>query len=352
MLCEYSTLANVPRLLAETLRDDYATDPAPLLAKVGIDAATFLRPGARVPYRKMCELWALAVDTTQDPLFGFRVGERSRPTDFYVLGHSWMASATLSDAFERLCRFVAVLSTEETEITLQRDEDAVVIVESFPNAALVPHKAASDAGYVALIRLCEAIARRPVHPVGVELVVAEDESRIEYDRLFRCPIVYEAEVEKLYFALADAEQPLPGSVPEILDASDQIADRYLETLDMSTVSADVRKQIIQLLPSGRADQSTVADKLYRSRATLQRQLHAEGTNYRQILDSTRRGLAERYLRAGELTQAEISFLMGFADQSNFAKAFKRWVGVTPGEYQKISETGQREQADGQTIASD
>ena len=70
MLCEHSTLANVPRLLADTLRSDYGMDPAPLLARVGIDSAAFLRPGARVPYRKMFDLWDAAVDETSDPLFG------------------------------------------------------------------------------------------------------------------------------------------------------------------------------------------------------------------------------------------------------------------------------------------
>ena len=335
MLCEHSTLANVPRLLAETLESDYDLDPRPLLTRVGIDASAFLRPGARVPYRKMQMLWNAAVEATSDPLFGFRVGERSTAGDFYVLGHSWMASATLYDALERLCRYIGVVSTAATQVSLEIDEDAVALVEAFPDKSLLPHKAASDAGYVAFINLCQAISRRPVHPISVELPVDEDASSVEYDKLFRCPVLYGTPSEKIFFARADTEQPLPGSVPEVLDATDEIADRYLETLDSSTVSAEVRKQIIQLLPSGHADQSAVAERLYRSRATLQRQLHAEGSTYREILDSTRRGLAERYLREGKLSQAEIAFLTGFADQSNFSKAFKRWVGKTPGEYQKM-----------------
>lgn len=334
MLCEHSTLANVPRLLAETLEIDYGIDPAPLLAKVGIDESAFFRPGARVPYRKMLSLWQLAVDATADPLFGFRVGERSRPGDFYVLGYSWMASATLFDALERLCRYIGVLSTAATNISLQQDEETVALVESFPIPELIPHKAAGDASQVAFVKLCQAITSSDVHPISVEMIVAEDDKRVEYEKLFRCPILYGTESEKLYFARADVEKPLTGSVPEILDVSDEIAERYLETLDRGTVSAEVRKEIMQLLPSGHADQSTVAEKLYRSRSTLQRQLQAEGTSFRTIHDSTRRNLAERYLRDGKLGQAEIAFLTGFADQSNFSRAFKRWVGVTPGEYQK------------------
>jgi AraC-like DNA-binding protein len=102
------------------------------------------------------------------------------------------------------------------------------------------------------------------------------------------------------------------------------------------VAQEVRESLIQLLPSGHIDQETVAQKLYRSRSTLQRQLGAEGTTYREILESTRQALAEKYLHASEYTQAEIAFMVGFSDQSNFARAFKRWTGMSPGEYQKAA----------------
>jgi AraC-like DNA-binding protein len=338
MLCEHSTLAAVPRLLAETLEADYGIDPSPLLARAGVDAATFLRPGARVPYPKILRLWGLAVDATADPLFGFRVGERSAPRDFYVLGYSWMASATFYDALERFCRYVGVVSTAATGISLQQYGETVALIETFPDRSLIPHKAANDAGHVAFAKLCQTVTRRDVHPVSVELMIEKDDSSGEYEKLFRCPIIYGAESEKLYFARADVEEPLPGSVPEILDVSDDTAERYLATLDRASVSAAVRKQILQLLPSGHADQSTVAEKLYRSRSTLQRELRAEGTSFRAIQDSTKRNLAERYLRDRKLSQAEIAFLTGFGDQSNFSRAFKRWVGVTPGDYRKQAET--------------
>ena len=99
---------------------------------------------------------------------------------------------------------------------------------------------------------------------------------------------------------------------------------------------EVREMPIQMMPSGRSDQETVARRLYRSRSTLQRQLGAEGTNYRQILESTRRSLAEQYLRSKHYSQAEVAFMLGFTDQSNLARAFRRWTGMTPGEFRKAA----------------
>jgi AraC-like DNA-binding protein len=122
----------------------------------------------------------------------------------------------------------------------------------------------------------------------------------------------------------------------VLDSTSRIADRYLESLEQGKVATEVRKLLIQMLPSGKADQDSIANRLYRSTSTLQRQLTAEGTNYRDILESTRRSLAEHYLREGGYTQAEIAFMIGFSDQSNFARAFKRWTGMSPGQYQKAA----------------
>ena len=41
-----------------------------------------------------------------------------------------------------------------------------------------------------------------------------------------------------------------------------------------------------------------------------------------------------YLQSNDYTQAEIAFMLGFTDQSNFARAFKRWTGQTPSDYRK------------------
>ena len=42
--------------------------------------------------------------------------------------------------------------------------------------------------------------------------------------------------------------------------------------------------------------------------------------------------AKQLLRASDCTLAEVAFLTGFADQSSFGRAFKRWSGQTPRSY--------------------
>ena len=49
-----------------------------------------------------------------------------------------------------------------------------------------------------------------------------------------------------------------------------------------------------------------------------------------------RNTIKKYLREGGHTQAEIAYMVGFSDQSNFARAFKRWTGMSPGQFQKTA----------------
>ena len=59
----------------------------------------------------MVKLWSLAVDRTDDPCFGLTVGKQWHPTSWHALGYAWFASATLEEAFKRLARCSAMITT-------------------------------------------------------------------------------------------------------------------------------------------------------------------------------------------------------------------------------------------------
>lgn len=336
MLYEPTTLVSVARVIGETLERDFGIDPGPIFAAVEIDSEKFTRPGARTPFTKMVRLWQKAVAVTGDPWFGFAAGKRAQPSDFFVLGHAWLASATLGGALGRLCRYGDVITTHNGNLTLEKEGDSYALIETHDENAERPEKAALDAGAVALFGLIDAVTQDIVRPVRVLLNIAPEDESPHYDELFQCPITYGCEREVWYFDAVDIERPLPGSIPEVTEATDRISQSYIQSLDSSAVATAVSRMLVQTLPSGRSDQETIASRLHRSRSTLQRQLSSEGTSYRDILETTRQALASRYLKEGDYSQAQIAFMIGFADQSNFARAFKRWTGVSPGEFQKAA----------------
>jgi AraC-like DNA-binding protein len=320
-------------LLVASLREEYFMDPAPVFAKVGLKIDQVLSPQCRYPLKQMAELWAEAREATGDPLIGLKTGWYARPADFYAFGYSWLASASLLDGMQRLCRYYQLLSTAAVEIELRDTGDTYGLSAAFPDESRCPPKEGIDAGMTALLKLCKVVAEKEVYPVRIELTCDANVHPQDYREQLGAPISFGHEVGAFYFDKELLEERLYGDTPDVARATDKIAEHYLETLDPHQTASQVRRLLIALLPSGEADQDKVASELYRSTSTLQRQLHAEGLSYRQVLDDTRQDLAKEYLEQAKLSHAQIAYLLGFSDQSNFSRAFKRWTSESPREYQ-------------------
>jgi len=89
---------------------------------------------------------------------------------------------------------------------------------------------------------------------------------------------------------------------------------------------------LQQLTSGEPSEHDLASALGMSRRTLQRRLGDLGQTYKGVVDGTRYELALRYLDDPERSVTDITFLLGFSEQSAFTRAFKRWSGKAPTAY--------------------
>ena len=69
-----------------------------------------------------------------------------------------------------------------------------------------------------------------------------------------------------------------------------------------------------------------------SQRTLQHKLGELGLTYQSLCDETRHELARRYLDDPGKSVTEVTFLLGFSEQSAFTRAFRRWSGMSPTTY--------------------
>jgi AraC-like DNA-binding protein len=69
--------------------------------------------------------------------------------------------------------------------------------------------------------------------------------------------------------------------------------------------------------------------------TLQRRLKALGTSFNEVLGEIRFKIAKTNLKSKTWSIQEISAGLGYSDDAHFVRAFKRWSGMTPGEFRKI-----------------
>jgi len=65
---------------------------------------------------------------------------------------------------------------------------------------------------------------------------------------------------------------------------------------------------------------------------LQNRLKEEGITYQHLLDQVRKEQAIYLLEEKHIPISEITHMLGYSEQSAFNRAFKRWVGATPGHY--------------------
>ncbi|MCP4822157.1 MAG: helix-turn-helix transcriptional regulator [Shimia sp.] len=93
----------------------------------------------------------------------------------------------------------------------------------------------------------------------------------------------------------------------------------------------VRNALIELLPAGQASVDAVCGRLLTSRRSLQRHLSAEGETFQKVLDDTRSDLSMHYLRRGDMSVEEISYLLAYRDPNSFYRAFHGWTGMTPSQ---------------------
>ncbi len=334
MLYEPTTLASLVGLLATSLREEYDIDPAPIYSQAGMPLAPPESPQLRYPLAKIRNLWELAKEASGDETIGLKTGRYAKPAQFYAFGYSWLASSTLLGALQRLTRYYQLMSTASVEISLTETADSYALSTIFPEESKSPPKEGIDCGMTALLALCDIVAEQEICPIRVELICPPTVHPDAYRDALRAPIQFDADIGTFHFDKKTLRAPLRHGAPDVAKATDKIAERYIETLDPNKVASQVRRLLIALLPSGKADQALVSSRLNRSTSSLQRQLQSEGLSYRDVLESTRRSLAESYLRDKKHSYAQIAYLIGFSDQSNFSRAFKRWTSLSPKQYQE------------------
>ena len=100
------------------------------------------------------------------------------------------------------------------------------------------------------------------------------------------------------------------------------------------MTESVRAVVRHLLPTGAASLEVIARQFQLHPKALQRRLAAEGTTFAALTDQIRQATAERYLRDTDITLQHLAREIGYAEQSELSRSFRRWSGGAPTAYRK------------------
>ena len=287
-------------------------------------------PDERVPLEVAFSMLNDAIAITGDPNIGLRAAIH-RPLDAPLLEYLVATSRTIRDALQTLARSINVLN-DALEIRLHEDEDRAILEFRFR----VPTDRAAADFAVANYFLSRQHAEPPDEPATVAIWFPYPEppdTRVYREIFGDCAVVFSARLCGVVFPVSRLDLPMRHSDRRLHELLTESVKRELAS---SSSRVSLAQQVLAILHADATFSATtatgVAAQLEMSARTLSRRLEEEGTSFRVLLDETRCVRALRYLRAGELTTADISRKLGFAEPASFYKAFRRWVGVSPAEY--------------------
>ncbi len=326
-----SVLAVATRALLDAC-EQLGHDVEPVVSSLGLSRSALAEPDARVPVATADAVWVACSAVARDPALALHAAELVPESAFRVLDYLATTGVTVGAGLERVADYFRIVDPRGEIVVRPRADDVALV---FRGSAGLPVPAPAQEFTLGLLWLrARAAVETSWEPTEIAFTFAAPVDPAEHQRVFGVAP---------RFAADEAVLALPRAV---WDAAPRRADRALfAVLDQharmlaaatpqgSLLAEQVRQAIEETLVDGTAPLASVARRLATSERSLQRALEAEGLTFLEMLDAVRRSRAEALLRAG-VSLVEISFLVGFSEQSAFTRAFKRWTGTTPREARK------------------
>ena len=322
----FTSIATVTEVIARTL-ESYQVDTREMFEALDLPPEPYKIPDSRISKDVMEAIWADAERLTKNPCIGFDVGFNFHTTNLHAVGYSWLASATLREAMERLVRYQRLISTAAEMDVMENEDGFHLQIDPSPGIDL-----GDDAAFTAVVQMCRDLTHPEFKPVSVHMMRPEPPCAKMLADYFQCPVEYCADLDKITFTAESVDELLTRHNPAVAQASEEVAREYLANMDKKEVVARARVTIIDHLPDGEPSRRDVASELAMSERTLARRLADRDYTFSGLVDEVRGQLAKEYLRQSRFSVTDVAFLLGFSDQSNFARAFKRWTEESPTEF--------------------
>jgi AraC-like DNA-binding protein len=327
---ETSILASAGRPLWRYL-EAHKVDPEALFRQFGLDPDLIYEPRSRYSYPLLCKVWVEAAAITRNENVGFESIRHYTPLDLNALGVTFLSSATLMEAFQRLVRYESAVNSD-LRFSVVESGDLVDLDSELPDVPEEAIRIVEDSRASVIVNMCRQGLGATLDPVEICFTYPEPESIGEHFALFRCPVKFSQRVSRITFNAADLKRPFTSANRELALNSDKILEEMIGELNEPDIISKIKRAIIDDLPSGTPGEEDIARRVFLSSRTLQRRLADENTNFRTLVLEVRRELAQKYLADKNMPLAEISYMLGFSDTSSFSRAFKKWTGEPPASF--------------------
>ena len=306
-------------------------------ASVGVDMRLLSQPEGRLPVHRFVALLEEAARVSGDEAIGLRLGCSHGPASFGPLGDAIVHAPDIAGAIANVARYF-FLHQEGACLELRIEGRNAVITYGIRDAAILDYRQDAELSIAKMMSFTRiATGCRNWTPSAVYFEHPEPRDSSEHRRIFGAPVYF----SQPYNALVAPREILAmrinsadvGSLAQLQSLAEAQAALSPPGDDLL---AGVRQHILRGLRAGGVSIEKVAATMDLSERTLQRRLGECGATFNELVERMRFELSQRYLRQDHLSLTEIGYLLGYSELSAFSRAFRRWAGVSPIEFRKVS----------------
>lgn len=327
-----------PILAIPALLRELGARPQTAFARAGVPMALFRDPDARLSIESTGRLLRECVRLTDRPHFGLLVGGRFDLAGLGPLGELMRHAPTVGDALRSLLLHLQLHDRGAAPLLLQPEPDMALLGYSVyrhatPGTELI-YDAALAIGYRILVALCGS----SFAPLQVQFAYRQPARTAAYGRLFRAPVLFDAEVAGVVFASDWLSRPIEGADAARHRVLTQALQQARSAGSLS-LGEQVALVLHQMLLSGHGHADAVAHLFGISQRTLRRRLEAEGQGFQALINRARYELACQLLQNTGLSIAHIAAALQYADANAFSRAFHGWARCSPTTWRHRQDAG-------------
>jgi AraC-like DNA-binding protein len=294
-------------------------------------------PDRRVSESTAEAVWRLAATMTNDAAIGVHLAEWLPRGALDLIEYAVRSSASLGSGLERFARYGCLVSDRVAARTEANESGLQLIIRDVGSSAL--HPARAEFALALALKLARDVTGVPIVPLQVAFAHQRPDDDSEHRRFFRVPVRFAAGANTMIVSAIDVARPLPGADAAlsaiVRRRLDQVLPRGAVLPTSASLSARVRRMLVEDLGQTTLTADSVARALALSRRTLTRRLGEEGTSFRAILDDVRAELSRAMLQDRSLSIADVAFFLQYSEPAAFHRSFRRWTGQTPQHYRSL-----------------
>ena len=309
-------------------------NPDEILSNVGIERSVFSDPDGFIPSVSFAGFMEEAARATGDDCFGLHFGENYNPKNIGPLVYAVLNSPTIGAGIENVGRYQKVLN-ESARWFCSIEGERASIRHLLTDLGIAAPRQQNECTMAIALNTFRLMVGSQWAPQEVQFTHEAPAQISEHLRVFGAPVLFGCETNALVVDREFVERQVPAADPRLY----RILKRYLDSVLKEMPREDhfvssIRKAIAESMRDGDPKLTKVAKKMAMGPRTLQRRLKESGFDFKKLIEDTRQRFAVSYLKNPKTSLTEVAFLLGYSELSAFNRAFKRWMGSTPLDYQR------------------